>query len=167
MKHFIKKLWVKSGKNHIYCMWSPLSFWAVKIGVSNAPELRRNQVNESVAAKLGYDPKLWVFAFPVLSWAYQFEKTIHKMHPFKILRFPFFRGTDGHTEWFLCINPVCSILYLISCYAISAPMGVCSWGLMLIFPLFPLDALLIVMLVFMLQWSALLAGLFILYNIFF
>lgn len=160
MTHTIKKyfilIWKRTGRNYIYVMWSWRFFWACKIGVSNAPKLRREQVCKSLSENRGYKVDLAIVPIPLLMWAYRTEKVLHNSKPFAILSYNGTAGTDGGTEWFWCCNPFFTTLFCIGCYAYD--IGMYQWSVVFLLPCLPLDAILITTLFVLLQWALILGA---------
>lgn len=151
MLNKLKHIWKAAGRDYIYVMWSWRLFWCVKIGVSNSPKLRRNQVNDSIAKKKGFDPQLTVLAAPLLFWAYTGESVLHNCKPLRYLKYSGNMETDGGTEWFWTNSPIFTVFFIIGCYAFDVSMF--QWSVVFILPCLPLDAILLTFLFFIIQWA--------------
>lgn len=156
--NLLKRLFKKTGGNYIYVMWSWKLPHAVKIGVSNAPNLRRGQVNASVSAKVGREVGLTCLALPILFWAYKFEAAIHNLAPSGIC-VKWLKGTDGGTEWFYTVSPFSAMLIFCLVYGLFG-IGNGYWCGVFLLPLLPLDAILILVLVFLLNWGVALGAIY-------
>lgn len=151
-------------RDYIYIMWSWKMFWAVKIGVSNAPKIRRSQVEASVSQREGRQIGITCLALPLLFGAYKFESAMHDMAP-GAMRVKSLRGTDGGTEWFYTTSPFSTCLILCLMYAYFGNANAYWCGVFLL-PWLPLDALLVLVLAFLLNWAIVLAGAWVVLNIF-
>lgn len=151
-------------RDYIYLMWSWRMFWCVKIGVSNAPKTRRSQVEASVSKQLGREVGLTCLALPLLFSAYKFEKAIHGLAP-GAMRVKHLRETNGGTEWFYNYSPFSTCLIICFLYAFFGNANAYWCGVFLL-PLLPLDALLVLLLAFLLNWFLAIAGAWVVFNIF-
>lgn len=114
-------------------MWNFPYFWKAKFGISDAPKLRRAQVDESTAGAVG------VFLALPISFGWWAEQAVHGMYFWA--NAPFAKGS-GRSEWFVVLNPVFgSAFYFASRYAgISWPAW--AYALAAFFPFVWIDGLL-------------------------
>jgi hypothetical protein len=80
-----------------------------KIGISNAPKLRAQQVSDSIKEKSGkpFPIKIWL-SMPLFS-ARLIESKAHGLFQrFRSKRVP--QGSSGYTEWFTAPNSIISLL---------------------------------------------------------
>lgn len=97
-------LYLTRPRNSVYIMRSPAHPGKIKIGVSNAPQLRAKQVGRKGKGK---QPARVDVAFEIgMPGAYQVEAFLHRLY--KPLNSP--TSGDGRTEWFSCFPLICLAL---------------------------------------------------------
>ena len=101
----IKRIYIMSNKNIL----SVKNWYLWKIGISNAPKLRAQQVSDSIQEKSGksFPIKIWL-SIPLFS-ARLIETKAHGLFQrFRSKRVP--QGSSGYTEWFTAPNSIISLL---------------------------------------------------------
>ena len=101
----IKRIYIMSNKNIL----SVKNWYLWKIGISNAPKLRAQQVSDSIQERSGkpFPIKIWL-SIPLFS-ARLIETKAHGLFQrFRSKRVP--HGSSGYTEWFTAPNSIISLL---------------------------------------------------------
>ena len=101
----IKRIYIMSNRNIL----SVKNWYLWKIGISNAPKLRAQQVSDSIKEKSGkpFPIKIWL-SIPLFS-ARLIETKAHGLFQrFRSKRVP--HGSSGYTEWFTAPNSIISLL---------------------------------------------------------
>lgn len=101
----IKRIYIMSNKNVL----SVKNWYLWKIGISNAPKLRAQQVSDSIQERSGkpFPVKIWL-SIPLFS-ARLIEGKAHGIFQrFRSKRVP--QGSSGYTEWFTTPNCIISVL---------------------------------------------------------
>jgi hypothetical protein len=101
----IKQIYIMSHQNVL----SVKNWYLWKIGISNAPKLRAQQVSDSIKEKSGkpFPIKIWL-SIPLFS-ARLIEAKAHGLFQrFRSKRVP--QGSSGYTEWFTAPNSIISLL---------------------------------------------------------
>ncbi len=86
-----------------------LKHWYLwKIGISNAPKLRAEQVQESIQEKSGkpFPIRIWV-KIPLFSARFMEGKAHRIFEQFRSKRVPY--GSSGYTEWFTAFNAITAL----------------------------------------------------------
>ena len=109
IKHLPKIGWV-------YCLYSPSFPYMGKVGESDTPDIRREDIRASIERELGHPIKLWtVFMMPMF-FSRNFEKAIHNSKFWKSASG--MRGS-GRTEWSWTVNAVSAFVTLIVLYILG------------------------------------------------
>ena len=101
----IKRIYIMSNQNIL----SVKNWYLWKIGISNAPKLRAQQVSDSIQERSGkpFPIKIWL-SIPLFS-ARLIENKAHGLfRRFRSKRVP--QGSSGYTEWFTAPNSIISLL---------------------------------------------------------
>lgn len=80
-----------------------------KIGISNAPTLRAQQVSDSIQEKSGkpFPIRIWI-KIPLFSARFIEGKAHRIFEQFRSKRIPY--GSSGYTEWFTAFNAITALL---------------------------------------------------------
>jgi len=139
----------------IYVLWSKHFPLRAKIGVSNAPKLRRQQVQDSIAQDTGKNVRIDLFFYVPVLWAYRIEQALH--FALRRMRTETIPGS-GHTEWFWSMNWISAIAATIYVWGFS---GESAGHSMLYFAVFvfvplPLDFVLFAALLALAEYAGIL-----------
>ena len=147
----------------LYVLYSFSFPWRFKIGFSWDVQRRIEEVQASMSYELGYSIKVRkAMAMPVL-YAYQIEQRVHRL--LNKTQCKDMRGS-GKTEWFEWPNFLGCLIILVSCYYFDIKKPAIHGLLALCIPI-PIDAALVVLIIALLQYAAILGGVYgILYLIF-
>lgn len=109
IKHLPKIGWV-------YCLYSPSFPYKAKVGFSEKPDIRREDIRISIESKIGHSIKLWTVCMMPMFWARNFEKAIHGS------KFWVSAGNmcgSGKTEWSWTVNAIAALVTLIVLYILG------------------------------------------------
>ena len=153
VKHLPKIGWV-------YCLFSPSFPYMGKVGHSDTPDARREDIAASLRAELGHDVKVWTVFMAPMFFSRNFEKAIHNSKFW--ISASNMRGS-GRTEWSWVINAVSAFTTLIVLYIMGYDKPSHVALIVALLPL-PIDFCLFILL-FAAAQAGVLAGIF--YLIFF
>lgn len=109
VKHLPKIGWV-------YCLFSPSFPYMGKVGYSEKPDARREDIAASLRSELGHDVKVWTICMAPMFFARSFEKAIHASKFW--ISASNMRGS-GRTEWSWSINVVSAFTTLVVLYILG------------------------------------------------
>lgn len=135
---------------HLYTLFDPKALpHRCKTGISIDGEIRCEQIQESIKFHTGRTLKFRKFYLPVL-YARQNERFIHKV--FSGFRNREFAGTDGHTEHFWAYNFLTFAAAWLGLWWFGAEAAMWKAGYLL-FVRWPLDHILLIVLLAALQYA--------------
>lgn len=109
VKHLPKIGWV-------YCLFSPSFPYMGKVGYSQKPDARREEIRASLERELGHTVKVWTVCMAPMFFARDFEQAIHGS------KFWISAGNmrgSGRTEWSWSINAVSAFVTLLVLYILG------------------------------------------------
>lgn len=139
---------------HLYVIFAPFSMpGRSKIGISIEAKQRKIEIERELRACFGYGVRVYAIGLPVL-YARQIEARLHRA--FYRMRYNGVQHTNGGSEWFWSINVLTCLLLVFLRLWMPQKYFLLPW-IVLMIPI-PLDFLLLTLLIFAIQWAAILGG---------
>jgi hypothetical protein len=138
---------------HLYCGFTLDLPYRMKIGWSLSAEKRWKDIKRELGKELGRDIKVWALPVPIL-YARECEKIVFRL--FKYYKYNGLKTSTGRTEYFWAVNIFTFLTLWGALDFFGVQDGIYKAFLTLLIPA-PLDGFLVILIIFLLQWAAILA----------
>ena len=135
---------------HLYCGFTPDLPYRHKIGWSLSAEKRWKDIKRELGKELGRDIDVWTLPVPIL-YARECEQFIFRV--FKSLQYTGLKTSTGRTEYFWSVN-IFTFLTLWDTLTFFGFQDGFYWALFTLLIPVPLDGFLMILIIFILQWAA-------------
>lgn len=138
---------------HLYCGFTPELPYRHKWGWSLEAKDRWASIKRELSQELGRDVKVFVLPVPILYAGY-FERLLFRI--FRHLKYNGLKYSTGRTEYFWSVNIFTFLTLWGALDFFGFQDGIYKAFLTLLIPA-PLDGFLMILIIFLLQWAAILA----------
>ena len=135
---------------HLYCGFTIDLPYRHKIGWSLSAEKRWKDIKRELGRELGRDIDVWALPVPIL-YARSCEQFIFRL--FKSFQYKGLKTSTGRTEYFWSINFISFFLAWFLLYYFGVQDGKWKALFLLLIPA-PIDGFLVILVIFILQWAA-------------
>lgn len=151
----------------IYCLYSPQFPLRGKVGISGNVEQRRACIEQEIQYKHGGNVRVrCLLKVPIVTSAYSFEQALHRAFDRLYFACETMKGTTGHSEWYWSVNWFSGLLAYLYCFAHNWQCAPTVGIIALLFPFFPLDLALCVVLLAAAEYAIVGGAVYLIYNYF-